>query len=407
VVAEIIAARPAIEQVPGAAFARADRSLRVAWLGHKSATIGDGLRTYSREITRGLRNRGHEVVFIHQEPDLADSQESFAVRGIPAFQRRVVFARPGSRRRIADLLREYDVDIVHLSIPFSTLDFRLPLLCQELGIPIVATFHVPFARQRSFWAAMAAGLYRLYAPTLARCERVVVLGEQQKRLLLSLGVPAGRIAVLANGVDVDRYCPAPSGLRAELGADRIFSYIGRIDPEKQVDALVRAFLAESPPLTFQLVIVGSGVELARLRSRYRDRRIVFLGAVLDEARRIEVLRASDAFFLPSRVEALSIAMLEAMACGTAVVATDVGNDGEAIRGAGIVIDPARAVADLRTAIRSLIDSPARCQELGRLARQRALERFSIDDNIAGLLQVYHAALRAPGVATGAVRAVVD
>lgn len=369
--------------------------MRVAWLGHKSATIGDGLRTYSREITRGLRDRGHEVVFIHQEPDLADSRESFAVRGFPAFQRRVVLARPGSRRRIKELLRQHEIDIVHLSIPFSTLDFRLPLLCRSLGIPIVATFHVPFARQRSFWAAMAAGLYRLYAPTLAGCERVVVLGEQQKRLLLSLGIPAGRIAVLPNGVDVDRYSPAPSGLRAELGADRIFTYMGRIDPEKQVDALICAFLAESPPTNYRLVVVGSGVDLARLRARHRDERVVFLGAVLDEARRIEVLRASDAFFLPSRLEALSIAMLEAMACGTAVVATDVGDDGVALRGAGIVIDPARAEIELRTAIRSLFDSPALCQELGGLARQRALDRFSIDDSIAGLVQVYDAALCAP------------
>jgi glycosyltransferase involved in cell wall biosynthesis len=117
--------------------------------------------------------------------------------------------------------------------------------------------------------------------------------------------------------------------------------------------------------------------------------------VLDEARRIEVLRASDAFFLPSRVEALSIAMLEAMASGTAVVATDVGDDGVALRGAGIVIDPARADTELRTAIRALFDSPALCQELGGLARQRALDRFSIQDNIAGLVGVYEAALGAP------------
>ena len=130
-------------------------------------------------------------------------------------------------------------------------------------------------------------------------------------------------------------------------------------------------------------------------ARHRDQRVVFLGAVLDEARRIAILRASDAFFLPSRVEALSIAMLEAMACGTAVVATDVGDDGVALGGAGIVIDPARAEGELRMAIRSLIDSPALCQELGGLARQRAVERFSIEDNIAGLVRVYGAALRAP------------
>lgn len=381
-----------------------NRGLRIAWLGHRSATIGDGLRTYSREMIGRLRARGCEVLVIHHEPDLADGDESFALRGRVAFQRRVVFAGLGSRQQVARLLRDKAVDLVHLSIPFSTLDFRLPDLCHDLGIPIVVTFHVPFARVKSFWPAMAAGLYRLYAPSLARCDRVVVLGEVQRQLLVRLGVPPERIAVLPNGVDLDRYRPGVSQMHTELGAERIFTYVGRIDPEKQVETLVRAFLAVSPPDSHRLAVVGSGVELSRLRRRYRDPRVIFFGAVQEEARRIDILRASDAFFLPSRVEAMSIAMLEAMACATAVVATDVGDHGDALRGAGIVIDPARLREDLEAAIRSLIDSPACCRELGRLARERALERFSIDRNLDCLMGLYDEAIRSRQVGTVALSA---
>jgi glycosyltransferase involved in cell wall biosynthesis len=110
--------------------------------------------------------------------------------------------------------------------------------------------------------------------------------------------------------------------------------------------------------------------------------------VTEERERIAILRASDAFFLPSTVEGLSLAMLEAMACGAATVATDVGSDGEALRGAGVVLEPGHLDAELRLAVRLLIDSPDICALLGSLARQRVEERYSLATNLDRLLQLY-------------------
>jgi glycosyltransferase involved in cell wall biosynthesis len=286
------------------------------------------------------------------------------------------------------MLRQQEVDVVHVSFSFSTLDFNLPKLCHQLGIPIVGTFHVPFGQRPTVWSLTTSAVYRLYAQALAGCDAVIIFSDAQRDILASLGVPRDVIRVLPNGVDVDKYAPGPSGKRAELDAARLFAYIGRLDPEKNVAELLEGFLAAEPPPDLKLVIVGGGAERRRLERRFHDSRVVFTGTITDEQERIAILRAADAFFLPSEVEGLSLAMLEAMACGVATVATDVGSDGEALRGAGIVLDPRHLETELRAAIRHLIEVPEACRMLGGLARGRALDRYSLATNLDRLIGLY-------------------
>jgi glycosyltransferase involved in cell wall biosynthesis len=361
--------------------------MRVAWLGHRSTTGADGIITYSREITNGLRERGVDVLFLHHARDQVDEEGSIALDAF-ALSHRLVLSPPGSRRKLLDLLRAREVDLVHVSLAFSSLDFNLPRICHELGIPIVATFHVPYDTRFSVWRGISAAVYRLYAQALAECDAVIIFGEAQRDILAGLGVPRDVIHILPNGVDVGRYSPGPSVKREELQAEHVFSYLGRIDPEKNVDVLLAAFLDADPPATARLVVVGGGVERRRLERRYADARVLFTGVVTDERERIDILRASDAFFLPSSVEGLSLAMLEAMACGAATVATDVGNDGEALRGAGVVLDPAHLESELRATIRLLVETPVLCEVLGRMARDRAVERYSLSSNLDALLALY-------------------
>ena len=371
--------------------------MRVAWLGHRSATGADGIITYSREITNGLRDRGVDVLFLHHSRDQVDEEGSIALDAF-ALSHRLVLSAPGTKRRLLDLLRAHEVDLVHVSLAFSSVDFNLPRICHQLGVPIVATFHVPYDTRFSVWRGISAAVYRLYAQALGDCDAVIIFGEAQREILAGLGVPREVIHVLPNGVDVDRYRPGPSGKREELRADRLFSYLGRLDPEKNVDVLLAAFLDAHPPPAARMIVMGGGVERRRLERRFADPRVLFTGVVTDERERIAILRASDAFFLPSSVEGLSLAMLEAMACGTATVATDVGNDGEALRGAGVVLDPAYLEAELRAAIRLLVDTPELCRTLGSMARRRAVERYSLARNLDALLALYERlAARAPAL----------
>ncbi len=360
--------------------------IRVAWLGHRSASAGDGIITYSREITSGLRARGVEVVFFHHEPTLVDADS--VVLDALTLSHRLVISRPGAKRRLVDLLRQHEVDVVHVSFSFSSLDFNLPKLCHQLGIPIVATFHVPFGQRPTVWSLTTSAVYRLYAQALGECDAVIIFSNVQRDILVSLGVPRDVICVLPNGVDVDKYSPGDSGKRSELGAARLFAYIGRLDPEKNVAELLGTFLAADPPADLKLVIVGGGAERRRLERRHRDSRVIFTGTITEERERIDILRAADAFFLPSEVEGLSLAMLEAMACGVATVATDVGSDGEALRGAGVVLDPRHVETELAAAIRFLIEVPEACRLLGELARRRVVERYSLATNLDRLIELY-------------------
>jgi glycosyltransferase involved in cell wall biosynthesis len=376
--------------------------VRVAWLGHRSVTGADGLITYSRQITAGLRERGVDVLFLHHSRELddgaTDDEDSIALDSV-SLSHRLVIARPGVRRRLAELLRRRDVDLVHVSLSFSSLDFNLPRLCHELGLPIVATFHVPFDTRMSVWRGISSAVYRLYAQALADCDAVIIFSDIQRLILAGLGVPSERIHVLPNGVDVDRYRPGPSLTPADLAAERMFSYVGRLDPEKNVDVLLGAFLDADPPSSLRLVVVGGGVGRKSLERRFRDPRITFTGVITDERTRIGILQSSDAFFLPSSVEGLSLAMLEAMACGAATVATDVGSDGEALRGAGIVLDPVHLEPELRAAIRLLVEAPEVSGLLGQLARARAVERFSLATNLDHLQELYSTLAR-PRVPAG-------
>lgn len=362
------------------------RRFRIAWLGQGAADGGDGLVTYTREITRGLRERGAEVVFVHHDPE-AEGPRSVALEALRVGDRFRI-ASPGSGRRLADVLRRHQVDLVHVSLSFSSLDFSLPGLCHEQGLPVVATFHAPFDTHATVWAGLSRVLYQLYAAPLGRYDRVVVFGDSQAALLKRLGVAEGAVRVVPNGVDVERYRPGPSDRAERLGARRLFLYLGRLDREKNVDLLLEAFAAADPPSDVKLALVGAGPERRRLEQRHRDPRVAFLGAVNQEAERIALLRAAEALILPSAIEGLSLALLEGMACGACPVATDVGCDGDAVRGAGIVLDPMHLRGELRLAVRLLCTMPELARQLGRLARRRAVERYSLADNIDRLLEIY-------------------
>ena len=373
-------------------------TLRVAWLGHQSGRAGDGLLTYSRETVAGLRARGIKVFFVHHGSLPALTDDTLTLRSLTGSHRYII-SSPRTKRVITDLLLREQVDLVHVSLSFSTLiDFGLPDLCHELGLPVVATFHVPYDSRFSLWQGISTAVYRLYAQSLASFDRVIIFSEQQKGLLEHYGVPAINVAVIPNGVDVEKYAPGPSTFKQTLEATAVVGYLGRVDPEKNVDLLVRAFQDVDSGDDVKLVVVGSGSERRRLERRYANRRIVFTGQVLDETERIAMLRAMDIFVLPSMVEGLSLSLLEAMACGVAPVATDVGSDGEALRGAGVVLDPKDLDGQLRLAMRTLLEFPEFRAELGRRARARAVERYSLSDNLDRLLAVYRELRPAAGAA---------
>jgi len=307
--------------------------MHIAWLGKKTPFCGNV--TYGREITNALLDRGHRVTFLHfaQSDEASEDQSGYEEVSLPFIFKSQIMTIPalGSARLLADTLEKLNPDVVHASLTLSPLDFKLPEICQSLGIPLVATFHPAFDRKRRNLSSSTQHFaYQVYAPRLANYDKVIVFSKIQRNLLVRLGVPAARVSVIPNGVEIDRYAPGPSQIKSQLNAKQLYVYQGRLAIEKNVESLLKGWKAADMGPHNKLIIVGSGPLESSLKAFYSDSNIVWLGFVANEARRIEILRGADCFILPSLVEGLSLSLLEAMACGAACVATDAGADGEAI-----------------------------------------------------------------------------
>jgi len=364
--------------------------MKVAWFGHRTRNRGNGLVMYSTQLREGLEARGAQVVFFYHGPkrDRTELQPgSTKLRSFSLWDHDLI-SLPGTKRLIERTLKDEEVDIAHVSLSFSHLDFTLPHLCHSLGIPVVATFHAPYDRRSSLWGVGSRLLYRVWSTALARYDGVVIFSQEQKDILAAYGVPDERLHVIPNGVDTDVFRPAASTYREEVEAKLLVLYCGRLDPEKNVGTLLRTFLGLELPPSHKIVIVGNGLEYDLLRSRFGRENVIFTGLVRDKDELVHVLRAGDIFVLPSNVEGLSIALLEGMACGMATVATDVGCDAEVLSGAGIVVDPDHLASQLNLALRVLIEHPELRRSLGEKARERVTIRYSLHRNIDALTELY-------------------
>ncbi len=393
---------------------KAERLAHIAWLGKKSPFCGNV--TYGLSTTEALRARGHQTSFIHfDNPGSPGSSTTSLLANdpdvsLPYLVKSQVYTIPSPRaqRELRESLERLQPDLVHASLTLSPLDFRLPELCQQLGVPLVATFHPAFdASLRNLTAGTQQLTYQLYAPALARYDRVVVFSELQADVLARLGVPDDRLAVIPNGVDPQQWwppcTPVPGTsnansrrmLRDRLGSDRIFLYMGRVSTEKNVEALLKGWKLVNPK-GCKLVIVGDGPLRTTLQNAHSSDSVLWWGYESDLASRVALMQEAEVFVLPSLVEGLSIALLEAMASGCACLATDAGADGEVLAdGAGIVLSTQGVTTQLRTLLPVLRDQPVLTHELGQRARQRVLERYTLSSNIDALEGLYNQLLATP------------
>ena len=378
--------------------------VHIAWLGKKSPFCGNV--TYGNSTTKELKARGHKISFIHfDNPSSSDSSNPLFLANdpevsLPYLIKSQVYTIPSPRaeKELRVSLERLKPDIVHASLTLSPLDFRLPELCNEINVPLVGTFHPAFdANNRNLTASTQQLTYQLYAPSLSKFDKIIVFSEPQKNVLKKLGVPKEKQIISPNGVDENIWKPFCESnkkydqVKNKLGDERIFLYMGRIANEKNVEALLRAW-RQTKKNNCKLVIVGDGPMKPTLENSFSNLgkdQLIWWGAELDLETRVSIMQRAEVFFLPSLVEGLSLSLLEAMSTGTACVSTDAGADGEVLdKGAGIVISTDNVATQLKTIIPILVEHPSFTRDLGRKARERVLERYTISKNINSLEKVY-------------------
>jgi glycosyltransferase involved in cell wall biosynthesis len=230
---------------------------------------------------------------------------------------------------------------------------------------------------------------------LRRADAVVTISQAIEAELADFGLSSIPFHRIPNAVDCSEFSPADAGaratLRARLGlpAARVLcAFVGRLAPQKVPDLLADAWLMHTLP-NAHLVLVGDGPLRAPLERRlaaHRER-VTFVGASADV---VSYMRAADLLVLPSQAEGMSGVILEAMACGLPVVATDVPGNRELLGEDGMVgmLVPAGEASGLAEAMGCLVGSPERRRTVGGNARAVALEQFDIQRVATEYLSLY-------------------
>ena len=230
-----------------------------------------------------------------------------------------------------------DADVLYVHSP----DMLLPLMQHRARRPIVFHMHGatnPLRHSRYRWARLAPAVWlyeRLYRAVIRRCDLVISVDrEGLRRCQEVIGAPAHERCVLIPACFDERVFRLDPG-QGEPGAFAVSEetkqivFVGRLEAGKGTDMLLRSFaLLVGRRDDVGLVVVGDGTQRPKMENLatelgVRDK-IHFKGWAGSEAV-ADLLRASDVYFLPSLAEGLPIAVLEALACGTPVVATPVGD----------------------------------------------------------------------------------
>jgi len=233
-------------------------------------------------------------------------------------------------------------------------------------------------------------------------DGIFAVSEQLKRDLAErVGIPAGRLKVIYNGVDTSRFVPSNrSRVRAAWGivADElVVGSVGRLVQVKNYPLLLRAMSSLAADRV-TIVLVGAGPERATLETMARDlgiaERVRFLGHREDVA---ELLPAMDVFVLPSVSEGMSNTLLEAMAAGVAVVASNVGGNPEIVRDQldGLLFESGDE-AGLHDRLQKMLADPVLRARMGRAGRERMLREFSMEAMITRYEQFYQSAFTGVG-----------
>jgi sugar transferase (PEP-CTERM/EpsH1 system associated) len=335
--------------------------------------------------------------------DYSDFRARIADPGVPVH---ALHKRPG--RGVAHMvaawrwLRQVKPDVVHTR-GIGGLDAAVPAILAGVRARVhsehgwdARDLRGANARHRAYRRVVASGVQAF----------VGVSDDLTRWLIEDIGLPAARVRTIHNGVDTERFAPAPrraalpvAGFADDAGI--VIGAVGRMQPVKNPLGLVRAFIAlaaQHPDRRLRLAMIGGGPlhgEAVRLIAEAGLSERVWLPGDRDDVP--ELMRALDVFVLPSLNEGTSNTLLEAMSTGLPVVATPVGGNVNIVAdGVTGLLSRSPAPEDLAQSIGQLVaDADAR-RDLGRRARDWVYEHRSLAGMVDEYLAMYESLVTGEG-----------
>jgi glycosyltransferase involved in cell wall biosynthesis len=286
--------------------------------------------------------------------------DRFACIALPGYREIPIALAPG--RRLAAAMERFAPQAVHVAVE-GPLGWAARRHCLRRGIAFSTTFHTNFPAYvalrspaplaRPVERATVAMVRRFHAAAALTYVATPSVEAQLRRWGF-----AGRLVRLTHGVDCALFRPGPE---RPAGGPPVLLYVGRVAPEKNIEAFLR--LGPEQIGSARKVVVGDGPQLAALRRRWPE--VEFTGTLTGEAL-AAAYRAADCFVFPSRTDTFGLVLIEAMASGLPVAALDAPGPRDVIAGdarLGAVDD------DLARAIRRALAAPGSRQTRHLIARE--------------------------------------
>lgn len=286
-------------------------------------------------------------------------------------------------RELERVIRSEKTEIVETFAHPNTVIFSFLARLRALVDRVVVSYHAVGTDARG-------PVVRPYLrPILRRMDAHIAVAEVQKRQLVEReGLPEENVRVIYNGVDTRAFRPPGAGERAAVRrtfglseADVVLMSVGSLKPVKGIDLLLRSVApVMRTHAQAELVVVGDGPDRGALQLLARELdiadRVQFVGLRADVD---ALLRAADALVLSSRSEALPTVLLEAMATGLPIVATNVGGVPEIVNAerSGLLVAPEDAAA-LASALARVVADEALRRTMGTRGREIVESRFRIE-----------------------------
>ena len=297
-------------------------------------------------------------------------------------------------RQIEEYIQEDAIDVVHTH--GYKADLYGFLAAWRLGKPVVATCH------NWVGGTTALGIYNhLDRLALKKFGALAAVSDEVAQRLLDAGVPAEKIKIIANGIDVQAFEHAQPLPVLNVTNEKVIGMVARLDLQKGFEYLLRAVRELCNTFAgLKVVIVGEGPDRQAIEEMVKEyglqSNVVLAG---QQSEMPAVYAAMDIFVLPSLNEGLPMTILEAMAASRPVIATRVGaipkviHDGEN----GLLVNP-RDTEGLRNAIASLLSDPERCRRMGEKAHDWVSRNYTSEAMALKYRQLYDEILGKPELA---------